>query len=77
MKHIDWDLVLEELRYNLRQKMQADYAYELEGAAHSPYTFEIFDLQEQIGCIEQEKYEEAYALIVDEWGEDFFEDYLL
>lgn len=77
MKQIDWDLVIEELRYNLRQKMQANYAYELEGAEHSPYTFDIFDLQERIGAIEQGNYEEAYNLLVEEFGEEYFDDFLL
>lgn len=42
----------------------------------NPYTFEIFYLQEKIGMIEQGLYEEVFALLSDEYGEDFFEDFL-
>ena len=42
----------------------------------NPYDFTIMDLQEQIGLVEREQYEEAYNLLVEEWGEEFFNDYM-
>ena len=76
-KEIDWDAVLEEQKSLLTSAMVKDYAWELEGADSSPYTFIIFDLQELIGLIEQGNYKEAYAIISEEYGEDYFDDYLL
>ena len=77
MKKIDWEAVLEEQQILLREAMHEDYAWILEGADSSPYTFRIFDLQELIGLIEQGNYEEAYQLLLNDWGEDYFNDFLL
>ena len=77
MERIDWEAVLEDQKSALRDAMHKDYAWELEGADSSPYTFHIFDLQERIGLIEQEKYNQAYQLLIEEYGEEFFEDFLL
>lgn len=74
---IDWEKVLEEQQGLLREAMLKDMAWTLEGADSSPYTFEIFDLQERIGCIEKEDYMQAYSLLVDEYGEQYFEDFIL
>ena len=76
MKEIDWEAVLEELQYELRQKMGFSFMYYLNDE-RNPYTFEIFDLQERIGLIEKGNYEEVYNLLVEEWGEDYFDDYLI
>ena len=77
MKEIDWEAVLDEQKSLLASAMVKDYAWELEGADSSPYTFVIFDLQELIGLIEQGEYEEAYGIIAAEYGEDYFEDYMM
>lgn len=77
MKDIDWTAVLEDQKECLKNAMLKDLAWTLEGAPSSPYTFEIFELQERIGAIEKENYEEAYMLLVEEYGEEYFEDFLL
>lgn len=76
MKEIDWEAVLEELKYELRQKMGLSLMCD-PNDERNPYTFEIFDLQERIGLIENGDYEEVYRFLVDEWGEDYFDDYLI
>lgn len=74
---INWEKVLEEQQGLLREAMLKDMAWALEGADSSPYTFEIFDLQERIGCIEKEDYLQAYTLLVEEYGEQYFDDFIL
>lgn len=76
MKEIDWEAVLEELKYELRQKMGFSLTC-YPNDERNPYAFEIFDLQERIGLIENGDYEEVYRLLVEEWGEDYFDDYLI
>lgn len=76
MKNIDWEAVLEslenELRDNMRMERQCDPDDE-----RNPYTFKTFYLREKIGLIEQGNYEEAYRLLCEEYGEEFFDDFLL
>ena len=43
----------------------------------NPYTFPIFDFQEMIGSIEKEDYAHAYKLISEEFGEGYFDSFLL
>ena len=74
---IDWEKVLDEQNSLLRDAMLKDMAWTLDGADSSPYTFEIFDLQERIGCIEKEDYMQAYSLLMLEYGEQYFEDFIL
>lgn len=75
MKDIDWEAVLDELKYELRENMIKEVACD-PNDERSPYTFAIFDLQERIGAIEQGNYEEAYNLLVEEYGEEYFENFL-
>lgn len=76
MKEIDWEAVLEsledELRDNMRMERQCDPDDE-----RNPYTFQTFYLREKIGLIEQGNQEEAYRLLCEEYGEEFFEEFLL
>ena len=74
---IDWEKVLDEQNSLLRDAMLKDMAWTLDGADSSPYTFEIFDLQERIGCIEKQDYMQAYSLLMLEYGEQYFEDFIL
>lgn len=77
MKEIDWEAVLEDQKECLKNAMMKDLAWTLGGSPSSPYTFEILDFQERIGEIEQENYEEAYKLLVEEYSEEYFDDFLL
>ena len=77
MKNIDWEAILEDQQSVLREALLKDYAWALEGADSSPYTFLIFDLQERIGAIEQENYEQAYNLLVEEYGNGYIDEFLL
>lgn len=77
MKEIDWEAVLEDQKECLKNAMMKDLAWTLGGYPSSPYTFEILDLQERIGNIEQENYEEAYKLLVEEYSEEYFDDFLI
>ena len=74
-QNINWELVLDELKYELRQKMKLQRQCDVDDE-RNPYDFAIMDLQEQIGLVERGQYEEAYNLLVEEWGEEFFDDYL-
>jgi hypothetical protein len=76
MKEIDWDAVLEELEDELHEAMKMERQREL-WDERNPYTFQVFDLQERIGLIEQGRYEEAYRLLEKDWGEEYFDDFLL
>lgn len=70
-QNINWEAVLEELKYELRQKMKLQRQCDVDDE-RNPYDFAIMDLQEQIGLVERGQYEEAYKLLVEEWGEEFF-----
>ena len=74
-QNINWEAVLEELKYELRQKMRLQRQCDVDDE-RNPYDFTIMDLQEQIGLVEREQYEEAYKLLVEEWGEEFFNEYM-
>lgn len=74
-QNVNWEAVLEELKYELRQKMKLRRQCDVDDE-RNPYDFAIMDLQEQIGLVERGQYEEAYKLLVAEWGEEFFDDYL-
>ena len=76
MKEIDWDAVLEELEYELHEAMKMERQREL-WDERNPYTFQVFDLQERIGLIEQGRNDEAYRLLEEDWGEEYFDDFLL
>ena len=75
MKDIDWEAVLEYLKCELRENMKQERMCSPDDE-RNPYTFEIFYLQEKIGTIERGLYEEAFSLLSDEYGEDFFEDFI-
>ena len=72
---IDWEAVLEVLQDELREKMKLERGCDIDDE-RNPYTFPIFDLQGWIGFIEQGRYEEAYTLLSEEYGEEFFEDFI-
>lgn len=76
MKRINWTAVLERLKDELRENMRGERACHPDDE-RNPYTFPIFYLQEKIGMIEQGNYEEVYRLLVEEYGEEYFEDFLL
>ena len=77
MKGIDWYAVLDNLRDHLKDLMRAERSLDPDDEKNNPYMWDIFSIQEMIGCIEQGHYEEAYARIVEEFGEGYFEDFLL
>lgn len=76
MKEIDWDAVLDELEDELHEAMKMERQCE-PWDERNPYTFKVFDLQERIGLIEQGRYDEAYQLLEEEYGEEYFDDFLL
>ena len=77
MKGIDWYAVLDNLRDHLKDLMRAERALDPDDEKNNPYMWDIFSFQEMIGCIEQENYAEAYRLIKEEFGEGYFDDFLL
>ena len=76
MKEIDWDAVLEELGDELHEAMKMERKCE-PWDERNPYTFQVFDLQERIGLIEQGRYDEAYRLLEEDWGEGYFDEFTL
>lgn len=76
MRNIDWDAVFDSLEDELHEAMKMERQCE-PWDERNPYTFQVFDLQERIGLIEQGNYDQAYQLLVGDWGEEFFDDFLL
>lgn len=76
MKNIDWEAVLEDLEDKLRDKMRMERQCDPDDE-RNPYTFQTFYLREKIGLIEQGNHEEAYRLLCEEYGEEYFDDFLL
>lgn len=76
MKEIDWWSVLENQKDYLRDAMKMERQCDPEDE-RNPYVFEVFYLKERIGLIEQGCYDEAYQLLKEEYGEEYFEDFLL
>lgn len=77
MRNIDWDAVLDNLYDHLRDLQRMERQCDLEGEKNNPYMWDIFSFQEMIGCIERDDYEEAYRLLKEEFGEEYFDDFLL
>ena len=76
MYHIDWDAVLENLNDHLREAMRGERQCDPDDE-RNPYTFRIFGLQEMIGSIERGHLSHAYLVIAEEFGEEYFDDFLL
>ena len=76
MKEIDWWSVLENQKDYLRDAMKMERQFDPEDE-RNPYVFEVFYLQERIGLIEQGDYDQAYQLLEEEYGEGYFDDFLL
>ena len=77
MKNIGWDAVLDNLYDHLRDLQRMERQCDPEDEKNNPYMWGIFSFQEMIGCIEQENYAEAYRLIKEEFGEGYFDEFLL
>ena len=77
MKNIDWDAVLDNLYDHLRDLQRMERQCDPEGEKNNPYIWDIFSFQEMIGSIERDDYEEAYRLLKEEFGEGYFDDFLL
>ena len=77
MKNIDCTAVLDNLYDHLRDLQRMERQCDPEDEKNNPYMWDIFSFQEMIGCIEQENYAEAYRLIKEEFGEGYFDDFLL
>lgn len=77
MKEIDWDAVLEELEDELHEAMKMERQCDPEDEKNNPYMWDIFSIQEMIGCIERDDYKEAYERITEEFGEGYFDEFLL
>lgn len=76
MKEIDWVTVELWFKDELKELMRAERALDPDDE-RNPYTFRIFDIQEIVGSIEQGDLNRAYDVIVEEYGEEFFEEFLL
>lgn len=72
---IDWDAVLEDQKEELRDKMKRQRAFD-ESDDRNSLVFQIFDLQERIGLIENGEYAKAYRLISEEWGDEYFNEFM-
>ncbi len=77
MKNIDWTAVLDDLYDRLRDLQKMERKCDPEDEKNNPYMWDIFSFQEMIGCIEVDDYKEAYRLIAEEFGEGYFDDFLL
>ena len=77
MKDIDWTAVLDDLYDRLRDLQKMERQCDPEDEKNNPYMWDIFLFQEMIGCIEVDDYKEAYRLIAEEFGEAYFDDFLL
>ena len=77
MKNIDWDAVLDNLYDHLRGLQRMERQCDPEDEKNNPYMWAIFLFQEMIGSIEVYDYKEAYRLIVEEFDEGYFDDFLL
>lgn len=75
-REIDWVTVELWFKDELKELMRAERALDPD-EERNPYTFRIFDIQEIVGSIEQGDLNHAYDVIVEEYGEEFFEDFLL
>ena len=75
MGRIDWDAVLEDQKEELRDKMKRQRAFD-ESDERNSLVFQIFDLQERIGLIENGEYAKAYRLISEEWGDEYFNEFM-
>lgn len=76
MKGVDWTAVLDNLYDHLRDLQRMERQCDPDDE-RNPYTFPIFDFQEMIGSIEKEDYAHAYKLISEEFGEGYFDSFLL
>ena len=76
MKNIDWTAVLDNLNEHFHDLMKQERQLDPDDE-RNPYTFAIFDFQEMIGSIEKEDYAHAYKLISEEFGEGYFDSFLL
>ena len=72
---IDWDAVLEDQKEELLDKMKRQRAFD-ESDDRNSLVFQIFDLQERVGLIENGDYEKAYRLISEEWGDEYFNEFM-
>ena len=77
MKDIDWTAVLDNLYDHLRDLQRMERKCGPEDEKDNPYMWDIFSSQEMIGSIERDDYEEAYRLLKEEFGEGYFDDFLL
>lgn len=77
MKQIDWDAVLDNLYDHLRDLQRMERQCDPEDEKNNPYMWDIFSFQEMIGSIERDDYEEAYRLLEEEFGEEYFDDFKL
>lgn len=77
MKNIDWDAVLDNLYDHLRDLQRMERQCDQEDEKNNPYMWDIFSIQEMIGCIERKDYQEAYERITEGFGEGYFDDFLL
>lgn len=75
-REIDWVTV--ELWFNdeLKELMKSERALDPDDE-RNPYTFRIFYIQEIVGSMEKGDLNNAYDTIVEQYGEEFFEDFLL
>ena len=77
MNPIGWDAVLDNLYDHLRDLQRMERQCDPEDEKNNPYMWDIFSFQEMIGSIERGRYEEAYRLLKEEFGEEYFDDFLL
>lgn len=77
MKPIDWTAVLDNLYDHLRDLQRMERQCDPEDEKNNPYMWDIFSIQEMIGSIERDDYEEACRLLKEEFGEGYFDDFLL
>ena len=77
MKQIDSTAVLDNLYDYLRDLQRMERLCDPEGEKNNPYMWDIFSIQEMIGCIERNDYQEAYERITEGFGESYFDEFTL
>lgn len=75
-REIDWITVELWFKDELEELMRAERALNPDDE-RNPYTFRIFYVQEIVGSIEQGDLNHAYDVIVEQYGEGYFDEFLL
>ena len=74
-ERIDWDRLAEDLQKELSNERMWEMGYGDD--PRNPHTTNIMSLEDLLGYILSEEYDDAIAWIEDMYGLEYFDDYLL